>query len=168
MKHNECILKLEQEYIANAEYDFSKIVWMVVTDSAYLKQRITDMYTSANVVVQTTSVANKTNAFIPREIVTTTSRGTHTRTKRNPSTADFAEGMLDWYPIGESDLVFINRKYFTYGTTAALRTNRRVYESASCTELTLIHEEDPPTLEDFEAKKREDKKKREAAKALSS
>jgi ribonuclease HI len=62
----------------------------LLTDSQYVKTFITDTYSSLN----------------QRMILTSQSRGAHTKTCNNdPSTTDFAEVFLDWYLIGESDAV---------------------------------------------------------------
>ena len=67
------------------------------------------------------------NGGIPRTILTTTSRGIHTRGARNPSTANFAEGLLDWYLMGESDAIITTSQGYSYGTTAAIRTATPLY-----------------------------------------
>jgi len=130
----ECALKLEQTFLREAGgFSYSRIVWMLVTDSFYTKQWIPESYGS-KFMNQTVSLHNRTNT-IAREIVTTTSRGVQTRPARNPSTADFAEAFIDWYLIGESDVVVTNSYRSSFGSTAALRTARPFYVSENCTEL---------------------------------
>lgn len=111
-----CALNLEKENLSQGS--FSRIVWMVVSDSQYLKKFITESYDSR--------YANYT--AIPREIVTTRSRGAHSKPERGPSTADVAEALIDWYLIGESDLVVTDDFAPSFGDTAATRTARPYYK----------------------------------------
>ena len=92
-----CALGLEQEYLLsnNTASQYSQVVWMVVSDSPFCKGWVNETYGHRFV----------DNTTIPREVVTTSSRGVHSRASRDPSTADFAEALLDWYLIGESDAV---------------------------------------------------------------
>lgn len=138
-----CILNVEREHLS-VPSSYTRVAWMVVSDSPVLKQMIATAYTTENVNTNDAAVA------VPREIVTTTTRGIHTRATRNPSTADFAEGMIDWYLIGESDVVLSNKaNFYTFGTTGALRTARPIYDSGTCTKLTpFVKEYDPPWFED--------------------
>ena len=53
----------------------------------------------------------------------------HTRTQRDPSTADLAEAVIDWYLVGESDLVVTDSGSPSFGGTAALRTARPLYDA---------------------------------------
>ena len=112
----QCALKLEQQL------NVSRSVWMVVTDSPDLKQHISESNVSSN-----------------RDIVTTQSRGTHSRPSRTPSIVDIAEALIDWYLIGESDVVISDKASPTFGGTAALRTARPLYDADDCSQLTLIH-----------------------------
>lgn len=129
-----CALALEQQHLVSRSVDNrtpNKVVWMVVTDSSDVKDSIRKEYESA--------IEGHHPTPIRREILTTTAQGTHTRAKRNPSTVEFAQAFIDWYLIGESDLVVMNSKFYSFGATAALRTARRVYESAgNCTELPCV------------------------------
>jgi len=111
-----CALQLEEQRNA------SRSVWMVVTDSPELKQWISETYNSTG-----------------REIVTTPSRGTHSRPSQMPSVADIAEALIDWYLIGESDVVISDKESPTFGGTAALRTARPLYDAGECVKLTLVH-----------------------------
>ena len=149
--YTKCVLQKEQEYLANNGIAFSKVVWMVVSDSQFVKQKMVQEYTSSNIPRSPSLSSPPTSPprIIPREIITTQSRGIHTRPGRHPSTLDFAEGVIDWYLIGESDVVFTNGKGYTYGTTAAQRTARRVFDSTSCNELFFIREEIPPSYEEY-------------------
>lgn len=138
-----CILETEKAFLSNVTRSFSRVVWLVVSDSPRLKRLINETYASSNLNSLPTT---PTSTTIPREIITTQARGIHSKTSRQPSTIDFAEGMIDWYLMGESDIVFVNGRFFTYGTTAALRTNRPLYDYVGCrhSQMQLIHEEDPP------------------------
>jgi hypothetical protein len=112
----DCALNLEKEHLSQGSY--SRVVWMVVTDSQYLKKFITDSYDSRYTNV----------TAISREIVTTHSRGAHSKPDRSPSTADVAEALIDWYLIGESDLVVTDDFAPSFGDTAATRTARPYYK----------------------------------------
>jgi hypothetical protein len=133
-----CALHLEKEQLRERSY--SRVVWMILTDSQYLKQWITESYD--------TRYANATlsdSTTMRREVVTTRSRGAHTRSRRGPSTADFAEAMIDWYLIGESDLVVSDDNSVSFGGTATLRTARPLYKppyydnSYVCSRAILVH-----------------------------
>ena len=59
-----------------------------------------------------------------------TTRGVHSRSDRGPSQSDFAEAIVDWYLIGESDLVVMDKSSVSFGGTAALRTARPVQDAS--------------------------------------
>lgn len=144
-----CVLAKEKMFLASNPLGYSRVVWLVVSDSPYLKRWITEEYTSPNVNHGSHDDGSSSNGvMIPREIITTVSRGVHTRPGRNPSTADFADGMIDWYLMGESDIVFVNGRGYTFGTTAAFRTNRPLYDlmPKECPEMTFIHEDETPPM----------------------
>jgi len=100
----ECAIHLEEKYRPTTS------TWMIVTDSQYLKRWITDTYTKSSDV---------------RTVLHTQSTGAHTRATRGPSTVDFAEAFIDWYLIGESDVVIGSGPSFS--DTATLRTKRPYY-----------------------------------------
>jgi len=136
----QCALNFEERYLSSessegAGFHFSRIVWVLMTDSADLKQWVVEEYGSqdANKRVSVERQKRK-DQIIPREVVTTTSRGVQTRSSRNPSTADFAEALIDWYLIGESDLVVNDDYRRTYGATASLRTARPFHNAGNCSE----------------------------------
>jgi len=120
-------------------------VWMVVTDSAPLRKWITETYGSDNNANDKHSSPadrqkDKSRVQVPREIVTTRSRGVHTSSSRSPSTTDFAEALIDWYLLGESDLVVTSNAWYSFGSTAALRTDRPLYGGGTCSRVTWINE----------------------------
>jgi hypothetical protein len=117
-----CALQLEKQYNNTSNH----FVWMVVSDSPKLKEWMYDEYN-----MQTTEKK--------RDIVITQSKGTHSRPSRTPSTKDIAEAMIDWYLIGESDLVITNKESPTFGGTGALRTARVLYDAGDCARLPLVH-----------------------------
>jgi hypothetical protein len=96
-----------------------KVVWMVVTDSQFVKTWVQETYSN-----------DPTNHFPSsrRTILATQSRGAHTKASGQPSTADFAEGFLDWYLIGESDYVISDYEGPSFGNTASFRTARPHYK----------------------------------------
>lgn len=131
-----CALHVEQQHLA--EMTYARVVWMVITDSQYLKQWITESYDSTR--------NNTSLAGVPRrQVVTTHSRGAHSRATRGPSTADFAEALIDWYLIGESDLVITDTNSPFFAGTPALRTTRPYYrvplkgEPATCSAVPVLH-----------------------------
>lgn len=117
-----CTLHQEQEYLLENVH-FTKVVWLVATDSHDLKQWIVDTFN--HTAIQSSSRQQN----IHRHVVTTRARGVHTKSKRGPKTSDFAEAIMDWYLIGESDLVVLDNGGPSFGGTAALRTNRPVYHA---------------------------------------
>lgn len=124
----QCAQQLESQRIEESGENrtFSKVVWLLMTDSPRLKQAVVEAYDGTQ--INTT----KQQHSLSRMVLVTGSHGRHTR-KQEPRTkeatksshADFAEAVIDWYLIGESDLVIEND--WTFAHTAALRTNRPVY-----------------------------------------
>ena len=123
---SQCALRLEQEYLSDAG-NLSRIIWMVVTDDAHLKKWIRESSPRESDIF-----LNQNASVSRREILTTESRGVQTRKVRNPSTADFAEALIDWYLIGESDLVVTSHAWYSFGATASLRTVRPFYDATNC------------------------------------
>jgi hypothetical protein len=97
----ECALQLEESHKSHT--------WLVISDSQYVKTWVTASYTQQG----------------KRQIITTQSHGKQTKPTTNPSTTDFVEAFLDWYLLGESDLVIGSGPSF--GDTGALRTARPFY-----------------------------------------
>lgn len=117
-----CALQLEQQIWQAQQQQqqqgryqhVQKIVWMVISDaSAQLEDWIMREYN------------NGTN----RTVLFSQSHGRHSRPQRNPSTHDVAEGLLDWYLLGETNAVIMNNAWYSFGFTASLRTSRVVYEA---------------------------------------
>lgn len=108
----ECAIHLEQQRLSTTtNHTFARVVWMVVTDSQYLKAMITESYSTSQ-----------------REILTTRSKGRHTKTAVRPSTDAIAEAIIDWYLIGEADLVVTDDFAPSYADTATMRTVRPYYK----------------------------------------
>jgi len=125
---------LEDEYLKGHREQpelstLSRFVWMVISDSQETKRHATEVYSSANVntAIPIDSQQWK-NKVIPREVLHTSSRGVHTRPERHPGTRDFAEGFIDWFLIGESDAVIVER-ISSFGPTGAMRTNRPMFRT---------------------------------------
>lgn len=125
----DCALQLEKQ-----QDNATRTVWLVVTDSPKLKQWISKEYSSNR-----------------RDIVTTPSRGVHSRPSQTPSIQDIGEALVDWYLLGESDIVITDKESPTFGGTAALRTARPLYSADKCTQQPLIHDE--ARRGDFKVKK---------------
>jgi hypothetical protein len=143
-----CALQVEKEYLSSNRV-FSRVVWMEVTDYVGLKREIIEEYSSENVLVESDAISNNTR--IPRIVLTTRARGKHTRTARKPSTDDFVEAFIDWYLIGESNVVVSDRTVkSSFEMTASLRTNRPIYivpairwkdkEPKECTKREWLHD----------------------------
>lgn len=64
---------------------------------------------------------------LKREVIHTTAKGMHTRPKRGPNTIDFASAFLDFYLLGESDVVINTGGIFSFGVMASLRTARPLF-----------------------------------------
>jgi len=126
----DCALSVEKKYLSKFP-ELKSSVWMVVSDSQVVKQDVQERYNGKEVKTQN----NLTD--IRREVLSTGSRGTHSRPNISPSTADFAEAMIDWYMIGESDVAIVQSA--TFGFTAGLRTARPFYGAHSCKEQILVH-----------------------------
>jgi len=135
----ECALKLEEQYLSE-HLSFTKIVWMLTTDSVNLKQWIFELYNGKDANAHTSSQNRRTSKVIPRTVVVTRAKGAHTRTRRNVTTADLAEALIDWYLLGESDLVIASSSWYTFGATAALRTVRPFYNASTCSKIVFVHD----------------------------
>ena len=126
-----CALEVEKEYLEENTTSF-QVVWMVVSDSQDVKQWIARNYETRT-----------------RQIITTNSRGAHTKATRVPSDRDFVEAVIDWYLIGESDFVVMDDSSPSFGGTAALRTARPVYDASrvhskpQCIKTVAIHKGRP-------------------------
>jgi len=117
----------------------SRIVWMVITDSPSVGKIIASEYDEREVVFEGEggSAANKS---IKRRVLTTGARGIQTRKQRNPSTVDFAEAIIDWYLIGESNAVILSSS-MTFGATGAMRTARPLYRVGNgCNPISMMVE----------------------------
>mmetsp|Transcript_6465 Transcript_6465/g.10718 ORF Transcript_6465/g.10718 Transcript_6465/m.10718 type:complete len:204 (+) Transcript_6465:282-893(+) len=119
-----CALHVEEEKVISSKQsnEDTVVVWMLVTDSQYLKTWITETYSSSD-----GGDARR------RIILTTQSRGAHTKVTRqnDASTADFAEAFIDWYLIGETDAVVADHTAPSFGKTAAFRTARPYYKAGT-------------------------------------
>ena len=94
------------------------VVWMLVTNAPLVKSWVTESYSN---ITNTTSTP-----FSSRTILVTQSRDA--LTKGSPSTADVAEGFLDWDLIGESDVVVSDDRGPSFGITASFRTGQPHYK----------------------------------------
>jgi hypothetical protein len=110
----DCALQLEAEaWQLNRP---QHVVWLLITDSPSLKIWVTKTFSEEGF----------------RNIMVTRAHGAHTKTAGQPSTADFAEGFLDWFLIGESsDVVVSDENAPSFGNTAAFRTARPYYKFPS-------------------------------------
>jgi hypothetical protein len=114
----ECVKQVENNFLLQeGATKYERVIWLLISDSVPLKNATMAKYQG-----------QESSTGIPRDIVTTSSRGMHTRGARNPSTADFAEGILDWYLMGETDAVIATAAAYSFGTTAAIRTMTPIYD----------------------------------------
>uniref|UniRef100_A0A7S4JS04 Uncharacterized protein n=1 Tax=Odontella aurita TaxID=265563 RepID=A0A7S4JS04_9STRA len=114
---------------------------MFVTDSPREREEVVRIRDgTAAATTTTTSDAYAGAGVIRREVYATSTRGKHTRNaKKNPSDEDFAEAALDWYLLGETDLIVGGGTRFTFDKTAALRTSRPYYDGLrGCLRKTLV------------------------------
>ena len=129
----ECAMRFEKERIVRRQTEgnlspYERIVWMVATDSVYLKTWLNDEYSTQKTTVVDGGDHGGSGVLPPRSILSTKSRGAHTKPGGDPSTADFAEALLDWYLLGESDAVVGDHTGPSFGDTAAFRTVRPYYK----------------------------------------
>uniref|UniRef100_A0A7S4IXM8 Uncharacterized protein n=1 Tax=Odontella aurita TaxID=265563 RepID=A0A7S4IXM8_9STRA len=132
-----CASQLEERNVLSEQGNtlFSQSAWLVVTDSPKLAQYIASNYDTTNNTSFGRNVGNS-SSILPRRVVTTASRGVHSKPQNGPNTSDFADGFIDWYLVGESDAV-ISHGALSFGSTAALRSARPLYDS-ECNKRTLV------------------------------
>lgn len=124
-------LAMERKYLTGEvepNRHFTKIVWMVSTDAPYIKEWIVYNYNEKDANANMPKERNKyPSSKIPRKVIVTGSKGRHTRFSEEPSTAVFAEAFVDWFLLGEVDIVLTHK--YSFAETAALRTSRPVYKN---------------------------------------
>uniref|UniRef100_A0A7S4HS52 Uncharacterized protein n=2 Tax=Odontella aurita TaxID=265563 RepID=A0A7S4HS52_9STRA len=130
-------LRVEKSYLtgkANPDKDFSKIVWLVSTDSPHIKEWIVSSYGSKDANADVSQGTRKyASSAVRRRVITTGSTGRHTNLKAKPSTDVFAEAFIDWFLLGETDVVLTQS--YSFADTAALRTARPLYKHMILTPL---------------------------------
>ena len=104
----------KQKLLDDAKNKYNSVVWLVITDSAEAASSVVAQYSG-----KMESVIDRKK--VSRRVISTQSQGIQTRPARNPSTGDFADAALDWWLIGEADML-ITHGAMSFGTTAALRT----------------------------------------------
>jgi len=115
-----CAAEQEKQLLLDDVYGkYKSAVWLVITDSADTASSVVEQYHG-----KMESVRNRRK--VPRRVISTQSQGIQTRPARNPSTGDFADAALDWWLIGEADIV-VTHGVMSFGTTAALRTALPLY-----------------------------------------
>ena len=119
-----CAERVEEQHLKDVGAKFDRIVWLVISDGPKLKQHVVDTYGGQDVSI-TLPEAERT---VSRSVVVTGARGIHTRPRRKPSTDEFAEAMVDWLLIGESDALIANPQ-LSFGFTGALRTSRPFFDA---------------------------------------
>lgn len=128
----DCALELEARYLEISKrqsgIDTPPIyfTWLVISDSMTSQEWVVSEFSTET-----------------RQVLTTQSRGRHTKPGSHPSTVDFAEAFLDWYLLGESQAVITSNRWYTFGFTGSLRTSRPFYEALS-TAATGIRAADAP------------------------
>jgi hypothetical protein len=119
-----CAQRVEEEHLNDVGAKFDRIVWLVISDGPKLKQHVVETYGDQDVSATLSGVQRT----VQRSVVVTGARGIHTRPRRKPSTAEFAEAMIDWMLIGESDALIANPQ-LSFGFTGALRTSRPFFDA---------------------------------------
>eukprot|EP00808_Paulinella_micropora_P029075 g83325.t1 len=122
-----CARHLENMYSEG----FDTVTWIVITNSDSMRKLFLQYESHAH---QPT-----TYSWRRRVLVTTTAEGTHTRLAVNnqhelegpgPTNQVIAEGMLDFFLLGEVDLVVTDVMY-SFGSLGGMRTARPVYSISS-------------------------------------
>ena len=131
-----------------------RLVWLLITDSVPLKAWARDKYDQKTIVFNQSDALDSGNpqddfpsnrrAMTNRIVLTTSSRGIHTRASRNPQTADFGEAMVDWFLMGEADAVVTSSRVHTFGTSAALRTATPIFDGTDCMRLKVVQDGPSP------------------------
>ena len=98
---------------------YDRVVWLVISDSMAVKEIMSEEYGGKVIKAPTKT--------LKREIIHTTAKGMHTRPKRGPNTIDFAAAFLNFYLIGESDIVINTGGIYSFGVMASLRTARPLF-----------------------------------------
>ena len=119
-----CAQRVEEQHLKDVGAKFDRIVWLVISDGPKLKQHVVDTYGGQDVPVTSRGIQRS----VSRSVVVTGARGIHTRPRRKPSTDEFAEAMIDWMIIGESDALIANPQ-LSFGFTGALRTSRPFFDA---------------------------------------
>ena len=114
-----CTTAIEEEILAMKGRSYDRVVWLVVSDSLVVKEYMSDTYGGKQIKTPTKS--------LQREIIHTTTNGMHTRPKRGPNTLDFASAFLDFYLLGEADVVINTGGIYSFGVMASLRTARPLF-----------------------------------------
>ena len=121
----DCVLRMEQELLS--KIDFTKVAWFIATDSPDLGRSIVATYDNADVSV---AASGSENAVFHRRVYTTASKGLHSKAQLGPKTDAFSEAIIDWYLLGESNVVVTFGSGYTFAHSAALRTARPIYQAA--------------------------------------
>mmetsp|Transcript_7525 Transcript_7525/g.15720 ORF Transcript_7525/g.15720 Transcript_7525/m.15720 type:complete len:525 (+) Transcript_7525:153-1727(+) len=116
-----CALELERDHLSKGK--FARSVWFVATDSPNIGRAVVSLYDGVSVEI---AQEEKPQKVFQRRVYTTASRGVQTKAQISPKTADFAEALIDWYLLAESNFV-VSLGSYTFAHTAALRTGRPIY-----------------------------------------
>mmetsp|Transcript_13933 Transcript_13933/g.20583 ORF Transcript_13933/g.20583 Transcript_13933/m.20583 type:complete len:438 (+) Transcript_13933:108-1421(+) len=120
----ECALYHERIwYNNNRNYD--QVVWLVISDSLSMKNWIVKTFDGETIREGPTDRRR-------RIVLTTFSQSRHSRPQDKPLSKDVSEALLDWFLLGECD-VMIYKGSISFGRLAALRTERPLYEAGSDT-----------------------------------
>ena len=132
----DAVLKIERTYLCKEngtlsppshQMKLSRIVWMVATDWPEIKHWIADTYDGSDANQQLPRNEQKyADRRVPRRVITTQSKGKQTKFNDRPALSDFAEGFLDWWLLGLTDLVVKHK--WSFAETAALRTSAPLYQ----------------------------------------
>ena len=134
-----CALEAEQKMVIlnndNAPSSrYQRIVWSVVGDDPSIIDAISNLWNGTAFTQRIDDLGGRSNSNqsgdaankLSRLVLTTSSTGTHVRPRRRPTTSDFADALIDWYVLGESDAMATVTRQFSFGETAQLRNGARV------------------------------------------
>jgi len=128
-----CALQAEEELLLSSPPNkYERIVWTVLGDDPDVIGAISSRW-NKTMGGEENSQGGIITHRLPRRILGTSSAGTHVRPRRRPTTGDFAEAMMDWFLLGESDAMATVTRQFSFGETALLRNGARarIYAPAS-------------------------------------
>jgi hypothetical protein len=145
-----CAKTLEQELLLWTDHQirFTRVAWLIVSDSLTVKQTLTTQWDATAVQLRddrtvprriwsipttNTTATTASAACFATTNATCTALGRHSRLRAKPSTEQVVLAFLDWFLLGEAHLI-LTRSKFTFGKMASLRTAVPLYDVSTCRE----------------------------------